>query len=63
MRNWMMVAGLAAAALWTTPAASQSDPVAEAGALFESRCASCHSMPDPALRTDRAWIERVQRTA
>jgi hypothetical protein len=63
MRGLLALAGFAAVAAWSTPAASQSDHVAEAGALFERRCASCHALPDPALRTDRAWLERVRDTA
>jgi hypothetical protein len=63
MRGLAALAGLVAVAAWSQPAASQSDPVAEAGALFERRCASCHAIPDPTLRTDLAWIERVRDTA
>lgn len=36
--------------------------VAQAGKMFMSRCASCHSIPDPRLRSDRSWIEQVNRT-
>ncbi len=32
-------------------------------ALFESRCASCHAVPDPSVRTDRAWLGQIAHTA
>lgn len=63
MKTPMTCLLLVAAAVWSSPAASKPDAVAEAGALFESRCATCHALPDPGLRTDRAWIERVRDTA
>jgi mono/diheme cytochrome c family protein len=34
-----------------------------AGAVFRARCAACHTVPDPALRTDRAWLDQINRTA
>ncbi|MHC4550973.1 MAG: hypothetical protein ACYTEZ_19660 [Planctomycetota bacterium] len=34
-----------------------------AGEIFQARCAGCHAVPDPALRTDRAWLDQVRRTA
>jgi hypothetical protein len=34
----------------------------EAAALFAERCSTCHAVPDPALRTDRAWLDQVRRT-
>ena len=33
-----------------------------AGEVFRARCATCHAIPDPALRTDRAWLDQVNRT-
>ena len=41
--------------------AAFADP--DAGELFRARCASCHTVPDPLLRTDRAWLAQVDRTA
>ena len=35
----------------------------DTGELFRARCASCHTVPDPLLRTDRAWLAQVDRTA
>jgi len=33
-----------------------------AGKLFTDRCADCHAVPDPAVRTDRAWLDQIKRT-
>ncbi len=35
----------------------------DAGKLFQARCAQCHTVPDPAIRTDLAWLDQVNRTA
>lgn len=34
-----------------------------AGLVFQKSCASCHSIPDPSVRTDRGWLDQVNRTA
>ena len=34
----------------------------DAAHLFRARCANCHTVPDPALPTDRAWLDQVNRT-
>jgi hypothetical protein len=31
--------------------------------LFVKQCAGCHSVPDPAIRTDMAWLDQVSRTS
>lgn len=31
--------------------------------LFRAACASCHVAPDPAIDTDRAWLQQVEDTA
>ena len=43
--------------------AALADEVEDAGRLFAARCASCHTLPDKALKGDRAWIGQVERTA
>jgi len=35
----------------------------EAGKMFGKRCAACHTIPDPAIRTDLAWLDQVNRTS
>jgi len=35
----------------------------DAAKLFTARCASCHTVPDPAIRTDLAWLDQVNRTS
>lgn len=37
--------------------------IQRAGKIFENRCARCHVIPDPEHRTDRAWLDQVNRTA
>lgn len=44
-----------------TPAGAQETP--DAATLFEQRCSNCHTVPDRAIATDRAWLDQVQRTA
>ena len=34
----------------------------EAAALFAKSCSNCHTAPDPAVRTDLAWLDQVNRT-
>ena len=41
--------------------ADQNSQTAEK--LFRSRCSSCHVIPDPTFKTDRAWIRQLQFTA
>lgn len=31
--------------------------------LFVQRCATCHNVPDPAIRSDMAWLDQVNRTS
>ena len=59
---------LGAAGLWLAYAAQSPPELAhedpgDPGALFSARCAACHTVPDPTLRTDRAWLDQVHRTA
>jgi len=32
------------------------------GKIFAARCANCHTVPDLDLRTDKAWLDQVNRT-
>ncbi|MDH3590921.1 MAG: hypothetical protein OER88_03530 [Planctomycetota bacterium] len=58
-----VLAGLAgAAALMHTPI-SEGGEGDHAGKIFAARCATCHVIPDPALRTDRAWLAQVKETS
>ena len=34
-----------------------------AGKVFQSRCATCHTIPDPSIRTDLGWLDQINRTA
>ncbi len=33
------------------------------GQMFQARCAVCHTVPDTAFATDRAWLKQVNSTA
>ncbi|MHC4954494.1 MAG: hypothetical protein ACYTGZ_11450 [Planctomycetota bacterium] len=39
-----------------------AEPGAEVGAMFRKRCANCHTIPDPQLAPDRAWLDQIKRT-
>ncbi len=57
------LASLAAGAVLiatSSPATGKEPAVAE---MFRQRCSSCHTVPDPEIRTDRAWLDQVNRTA
>ena len=30
--------------------------------IFTARCANCHTVPNPELRTDLAWLDQINRT-
>ena len=30
--------------------------------IFTARCANCHTVPNPTLRTDLAWLDQINRT-
>ena len=37
--------------------------IRQASQLFQKTCVRCHVIPDPAVRTDRGWLDQVNRTA
>ncbi len=55
--------GFGAAFALLDAAPSRADGPESAGTLFSQRCASCHTVPDPQIATDRAWLDQVNRTA
>jgi len=54
---------LGGAALFAPDRVAAGPDEVDAAGLFRARCATCHTVPDPALRTDRAWLDQVHRTA
>lgn len=62
------VSTLVAALHWSAPAVAQKNHKIQkwtpkaAAATFEKRCASCHVVPDVSMRTDRAWLDQINRT-
>jgi len=64
----LLAAALAVVTLSTWPTDATLAQEARAGgqdapAMFRARCANCHTVPDPELRTDRAWLAQVADTA
>jgi len=59
--RWILPALLLTAAVLPL-SATRADTEDAAKALFESRCATCHAIPDPGLRWDRVWLDQVKRT-
>ncbi|MHC4407517.1 MAG: hypothetical protein ACYS0E_05585 [Planctomycetota bacterium] len=56
MRNYLLIA---AVGLACAPAEAGES----VGKMFGKRCAACHTVPDPAIRTDLAWLDQVNRTS
>ena len=56
MRTHLMILALGLASAH----AEAGEPV---GKMFAERCASCHTVPDPAIKTDLAWLDQVNRTS
>ena len=44
------------------PLAETTGQSLSAGEMFAARCANCHTVPNPALRTDLAWLDQINRT-
>lgn len=59
------IAAACAASLATLPFRTAASPAADENLaeIWSHRCASCHAVPDPEIRTDRAWLDQVHRTA
>lgn len=61
---WLVPASVALLGAALFPVRSGADDGADRIAhLFQSRCASCHFVPDPDLATDLAWLDQVNRTS
>ncbi len=62
-----VVLGLAAIALLASLSLDESASArgSESGVaqLFRDRCAKRHAVPAPTVRTDRAWLDQIKRTA
>lgn len=43
--------------------AQEREPANHPGQMFRAQCAVCHTVPDTAFATDRAWLEQVKVTA
>lgn len=45
------------------PPKVDTEKVAEAGAMFQKNCLTCHQPPDLSFATDRAWLDQLKGTA
>lgn len=45
-----------------TPVRQGKKAVQQAGKMFQRNCISCHVIPNPAVRTDRGWLDQINRT-
>jgi cytochrome c2 len=61
MRALAIMALLGGAALLHPSVSHAGDD--DAGRMFAQRCAGCHTVPDPEIRTDLAWLDQVKRTS
>ena len=59
----LCAAGLAGAAALLLPTPSRAGENDHVGAMFQARCANCHTIPDRNIRTDLAWLDQVNRTS
>ena len=41
---------------------SQANAAGNAEKIFKGRCSKCHTVPDPSIATDLAWLDQVNRT-
>ena len=59
-----VASSLLIALLFPAPVAAQKveHDQANAAVTFQKRCASCHVVPDVSVRTDRAWLDQINRT-
>ena len=63
--GWLAGAEFATALGASVALALQDVPPEHAGAakLFAHACAACHTIPDPARETDKAWLAQVKETS
>ena len=58
----LVPAGIVSLAL-LAPGVSRAEAESQVGSMFTARCATCHTVPDTGLRSDRAWLAQVNRTS
>ena len=58
-----VVAGAVASLLPLAAAEDHPAPVLEAARDWNRRCRSCHTVPDPAFETDRAFLRQISETS
>ncbi len=68
MSSWVACgAALVAAAMtvtvWSASAGEEADATAPARETWSSDCQSCHTAPDTAFETDRAFLRQIIETS
>ena len=61
--RWAVPLLILSTAFVLAPSGLAGDGDAAVAAMFQARCASCHTVPDATLRGDRAWLDQIDRTA
>ncbi|MHC4923707.1 MAG: hypothetical protein ACYTG4_06460 [Planctomycetota bacterium] len=59
----LLAAAVPALAQEDAPAQGDKDAKDPSAVLFAKNCATCHAIPDTTLRTERAWLDQVNRTS
>ena len=50
------------AAAWSVPAYGGDEDKHDPAKIFTARCASCHTLPDPGVRSDKVWLAQIRET-
>lgn len=51
-----------AAAAFSVPASAGDEDKHDPKKIFTARCASCHTVPDPGVRSDKIWLTQIRET-
>lgn len=65
-KSWWIAAPCLALLAWSAQdpsTASTDDDAPAVDELYARNCSHCHTVPDPAHETDRAWLSQVHDTA
>ena len=59
--RWFLPVIFVAAAL-SVPAIGGDEDKHNPAKIFTARCASCHTMADPGVRSDKIWLAQIRET-
>lgn len=57
------LAAIGAFSALPAPGQAQDKSPDRAAQMFGKRCASCHTVPDATVKTDKAWLGQILETA